>query len=67
MRKLIAILVLLLIAAAAGAREEDIEDFAELDLEELLDVVYSAAKHTRGLRGSGAFGGRRFALYTYPR
>ncbi len=46
----------LLAAAAmlsAGARADEIEDFAELDLEELLDVnVYTAAKHEQDIAES---------------
>jgi hypothetical protein len=42
----------LLVAGAAGAQDEGIEDFEELDLEEMLGVVYSAAKHKQDITES---------------
>jgi outer membrane receptor protein involved in Fe transport len=42
----------LLIAAPAGADEGDIADFEELDLEELLDVVFTAARHEQEIGNS---------------
>ena len=37
---------------AAGARAEEVDDFADLDLEELLDVVVSASKHEQDIAES---------------
>ncbi len=51
MRKLV-ITTCLFLAGAAAAQDEQIEDFAELDLEEMLDVVYSAAKHKQDVTES---------------
>ncbi|MFC1655043.1 TonB-dependent receptor plug domain-containing protein [Myxococcota bacterium] len=52
MRKVIAIACFLLLAGAAAAQDEGIADFEELDLEVLLDVVYSAAKHKQDITES---------------
>ena len=44
------ILVLVLLAAwSVRAQEDEISDFAELDLEELLDVVFTASKHRQSI------------------
>jgi outer membrane cobalamin receptor len=51
MRKLIVITCLLL-GCPAVAQDEGIEDFEELDLEEMLDVVYTAAKHKQDVTES---------------
>jgi len=45
----IILIVLLLLTASAPAQEGEIEDFAELDLEELLDVVFAASKHKQSI------------------
>jgi outer membrane receptor protein involved in Fe transport len=52
MAKVAATAWILLMVGSAGAQEEAIEDFAELDLEELLGVVYSAAKHKQDISES---------------
>jgi iron complex outermembrane receptor protein len=51
MRRPFVIVCLLLLAGTAAAQEE-IEDFEELDLEELLNVVYTAAKHKQDISES---------------
>jgi outer membrane receptor for ferrienterochelin and colicin len=46
----VAVFVLaLLVPAGARAQEDEIADFEELDLEELLDVVFSASKHEQSI------------------
>jgi outer membrane receptor for Fe3+-dicitrate len=45
----IALILVLLAPGFARAQEGDIEDFAELDLEELLDVVFAASKHRQSI------------------
>jgi hypothetical protein len=42
-------LVLSLAAVAAAGPTEDIQDFDELDLESLLDVVFTASKHQQSI------------------
>ena len=43
------VLVILLAATGAQAQDENIADFEELDLEELLDVVFTASKHRQSI------------------
>ena len=43
------LIALLLLPVIAPAQEGEIEDFAELDLEELLDVVFAASKHKQSI------------------
>ncbi len=45
----IALLIVLLAPGFSLAQEGEIEDFAELDLEELLDVVFAASKHKQSI------------------
>ncbi len=54
MRSLVFMICLVLLAGVARAREPDkeIEDFDELDLEELLNVVFTAAKHKQDIAES---------------
>ena len=49
-RAMVPVLVLALLATGgARAQEDEISDFEELDLEELLDVVFSASKHRQSI------------------
>ena len=54
MRALVVMTCLMLLAGASGAQESEreIEDFDELDLEELLNVVFTAAKHKQDIAES---------------
>jgi len=45
----LALILALLAPGITPAQEGDIEDFAELDLEELLDVVFAASKHKQSI------------------
>jgi len=45
----ITLVLALLIPGFSRADDGEIEDFAELDLEELLDVVFAASKHKQSI------------------